>query len=293
MTGAGIRKNFQHWERAAVDRAPRLVADVLDHLLSVLEEATEPKMPNEPLTLLSLPREIRLIIYTYLFSERYICHWPAKRLGVVSAETPANSLNILQTCTTIHAEALHILNTRTVIRFCIPLEYDLERATLANLRFENLMNVQITTCGPLLETVEKSDRLDENLLLLLSHFASPSTLRSAFSIRLDPGSRRTKRGDSEIIKALGTLTGFKSVVIRFISTPLHLLFKRRKVNPDTPWRDVARIMGPTFQDMRERYEEAVATAVQRLQQGLGEGFMRDLEAKQVLYAREVEFRPRG
>lgn len=93
------------------------------------------------------------------------------------------------------------------------------------------------------------------------------------------------------MSALATLTGFESVLIGFKTVPTGPM--ELTPGPEMPWRDVAAALGPVYERRRERLEEVMRAVVGRLEVGLGRGEVRDMEAQGVLYAREVEFRPRG
>lgn len=240
-------------------------------------------MPGEGLTLLCLPREIREIVYRYIFNDRYCRDWPPD-----SPVTPASSLNILRTCTTIHAEASHTFYTRSIFWFRIPHQDTPELGTFGDLNTKRLMNIQIGSWMANREAIASSERLDKNLFSVISLFSGSSVPRSTFRILLYPSWRRVEDPESEVITALGTLTGFQSVVIQFVTMPVG-----RRIDPDTPWRNAAGIAGPVCVAYREKKEEGVCRVTQRLQAELGSGVIKDMDSKGVLYAREVEFRPRA
>ncbi|KAG8528224.1 uncharacterized protein KY384_007141 [Bacidia gigantensis] len=242
-------------------------------------------MPSEDRNLQSLPKEIRLIIYDYLFTPQYFRQWPSSR----AIDTIPNSLSILRTCTAIKNEASYFLYSSRTFQFHLPNSLDNTRTILPDSAFKNLMNIYIATweMGSLRGRVP--DQMSENLATLLSRFSGSSILRSRLTIVLDPSKQALCKPESEVVDSLGKLNGFQKVLVEFkadLWRSRHLLDRARRAG---------RLWDPTRQTECEFYDEIVGKIMHRVELGLGEGKVcSDIPSAQgPQYVRWVEFKPRG
>ena len=268
-------------------------------ILKSIETSSIATMSNSASTFLSLPKEIRLMIYDHVFAQDYFLNWPPVQSKV---RVPGNHLSILSTCSLIRAEAELMLN-KTIFHFhyarskdkqqqsfqiAVDEDFGPERMTLWNPTPAQMMHIDIVVDRVM------NGRPIVPVVSLTSQFAGSAKLRSTFNILLRPFNSPFCRSDSEIVQAISTLTGFQKVRVEFqVTTYFPTFYQRRKaIYQDTSWRDVAAKFGPIEFDRRRIYDETVEQVVERLELGLGKGVVEDMDTTAVLYARCAEFRPR-
>lgn len=219
------------------------------------------------------------MIYDRLFKNDYFIRW----LSSKSALHLSHDLSILITCSTIHTEACPVLYNHSVFNFCLTDVVQPDWTPPFTFPYKQLMHIKII--------IGRHGPPDFELSSLISQFTGSAIHRSTFVIALHPCSSLFRRLDSEVIRLMGTLVGFQTVRLRFRTVPISRGRARMRII-DTSWRNVAQRPSQAASTSMDFYEERLAKAVERLELGLGEAVIRDMDVTDTLHARCVEFKPR-
>ena len=263
-----------------LDRYPKLAgqADLRGcHRISTMPRAVC-KLRQQTISFPSLPLEIRLHIYQYLFCQTFTRGWPKNKSKYGSGAS------ILPASREIYLETQELLYRFGRFCFYIPknprTSFNLDIASL-------LTNVEINWINVNKEFSTSTQR--QRLIMLLDRFSGTAVKRSRLVINADPA-KWSRATDKELVTSLGNLIGFETIVLRFVSSTLTA---KDGVEGQVPWRKMDGVLGMDALGMAARFADYLALFVFSMGWDLGPAEDGDLEAFNVVFARFYEFHPRG